>query len=74
MRRPFFVVIEVEVFLRRFFADLGCKGKQIGRLMFGSVQCFPEGPVFRPQVVVALLGARKLCLQPKEFTHDGFAL
>ena len=33
-------MIEVEVFLRRFFADLGCKGKQIGHLVFGSVQRF----------------------------------
>ena len=41
-----FVVIEVEVFLRRFFADLGCKGKQIGHLMLGSVQRFPKGTIF----------------------------
>ena len=42
----FFVVIEVEVLLRRFFADLGCKGKQIGHLVLGSVQRFPKGPIF----------------------------
>ena len=41
-----FVVTEVEVFLRRFFADLGCKGKQIGRLVLGSVQRFTKRPIF----------------------------